>query len=326
MQQPGRPGQRPEAARPLEQGRAGARQGIAEARVPVHAAAEGLVAGVAAPAQRIMLGRGALGAGGRLAVRAGQRDGAGDPVRAVGGHLDRRPPGVVPVDVPACLVAAERVGQRAGRAVPDGADDLVHPPAAGGHEGLRIGAENRRQPVRAVAGVLADAPVIEDRDLLAVVGIAPVGDPLGVPGVAEPVRVARAVTGGLRRGRAAPAQRELGRLRRRSRGGRPGPGCWWPGTGRCPPPGCRRAGRPAPATARPAGPAGRPPGSAPGPGAAGARSPRPARAGSHPTSRAGPAAGSPRAPRPTAARPPRRRRCRRRWGGRCGPPPGAVPR
>src|SRR5262249_56401680 len=83
--------------------------------------------------------------------------------------------------------------------------------AAGGHERLGAGAEHRRQAVRAQPRVLADAAVVEDRQLLARIAVAPVGDPLGVLGVAEADPGAAAVAPGLDRRLAAPAQRELRR-------------------------------------------------------------------------------------------------------------------
>ena len=119
------------------------------------------------------------------------------------------------VHVGAGLGGAQRIRQGPGWAVAGRPDDLVHPSAAGSDERIVIGAENGGQPVGAVAGVLADAAVVEDRHLLAGVGVAAVGDPRRVFRVAEPVRVAGPVAGGLDRGGAAAAQRELRRGLRR---------------------------------------------------------------------------------------------------------------
>src|SRR5262249_50812912 len=174
-------------------------------------AAEGLVPRLPAPAQGVVLPRCALGAACRSAVRAEELNATGDAIRAVLGHLDPRRPGVLPVDLPALLPAADRVAQRPGRAVPHRTDDLVHAPAAGGHERLGAGAEHRRQAVRAQPRVLAYAAVVEDRQLLTRIAVAPVGDPLGVLGVAEADPGAAAVAPGPDRRLAAPAQRELRR-------------------------------------------------------------------------------------------------------------------
>ena len=58
-------------------------------------------------------------------------------------------------------------------------------------------------------GVLADAPVVEDRDLLPRVGVALVGHPLGVLVVGEAAGRVRSVAERLGRRGAAPAQRDL---------------------------------------------------------------------------------------------------------------------
>ena len=86
MEQAGGPGERAQAAGVLEQGRARAAWRVGEPHVPVHARAERLVAGLPAPAQRVVLGGGAVGAGNRSG--AGERDPPGHPVRAVGRDLD----------------------------------------------------------------------------------------------------------------------------------------------------------------------------------------------------------------------------------------------
>ena len=211
VKQPGHPGQRGQAAGPLVQGRLPAPLRVAELHVPVHAAAERLVLRVAAPAQRVVLTGRARGPRHVRARRVGQADPAGHPVGAVLGHLDRGLPRCVPVGQVARLGAVEGQAQRPGRAVAHRPDDLVHPAAARSHEGLGGGAERGGQPVGAQAGVLADAPVVEDRDLLPGVGVALVGHPVRVLGVGEAVAGVRPVAERLGRRAAAPAQGQLGR-------------------------------------------------------------------------------------------------------------------
>src|ERR1022692_1965914 len=196
IEQPAHPRQRGHAAGPLVERRHLPRRQhrIAEVDIPVHAAAVRLVLRVAAPAERIVLNRGSLGPVLELARRAGESDAAGDPVRAVLGDLDGRLPGAIPVGLAAGFGAVDGVAQRSGGAVPHGADDLVHPAAAGGHERLLAGAEHGGEPVRAQARVLAYAAVIEDGQLLAGIGVTPVRDPLGVPGAGEAAAGVAAVT------------------------------------------------------------------------------------------------------------------------------------
>jgi hypothetical protein len=71
--------------------------------------------------------------------------------------------------------------------------------------GLR--AEDVRQPGGAQPGMLAQAPVVVDRDLLPGVGVAAVGDPAGVLAAGEPDAGVAAVAQRLDRRGAAPAQR-----------------------------------------------------------------------------------------------------------------------
>ena len=213
VEQAGHPGQGGQPAGPLEQGRIGGPGRVAEVHVPVHAAAERLVLRVAAAAQGVVLAGRARGPGHVRAGRVGQRDRAGDAVRAVLGHLDGALSRAVPVGQVARFLTVEGQAQRAGRAVAHGPDELVEAAAAGGDEGLGLGPERGRQPVAAQAGVLADAPVVEDRDLLPRVGVALVGHPVRVLAVGEPAGRVRPVAERLERGGAAPAQRELRRHR-----------------------------------------------------------------------------------------------------------------
>src|SRR5262249_41126949 len=151
------------------------------------------------PAQGVVFQRGTPGAFLRGPVRVEEGDLAGDPVRTVLGHLDRRPAGAAPVHLVPGLDGIDGVAQRPRRAVADGTDDLVHPAAARGDERLGAGAERGGEPAGAQTGVLADAPVVVDRQLLARIGVPPVWDPLGILGTGEPAAGAAAVTGRLDR-------------------------------------------------------------------------------------------------------------------------------
>src|SRR5215472_824553 len=144
-----------------------------------------------------------MGAGRGPSVRVEHGDPAGDPVRAILGDLDGRRPGVVPVDLLASLGAVDGETQRSRWAVAYRADDLVHPAAARRHERLGAGAEHRWQPVAAQSGVLADPPVIEDRQLHALVSIALVRHALRVFLVGEPRPGVAAIAERLDRGCAA---------------------------------------------------------------------------------------------------------------------------
>src|SRR5215471_3875983 len=157
-----------------------------------------------------MLLRRAVVAGDLAAVGGGQRDPAGDSVRAVLGDLDAGLARVAPVPLPGGLPGVDGEPERAGRAVTHGADDLIHPAAARRHERLLAAAEDGGQPVGAEARVLAEPTVVDYRDLLARVGVAPVGHPLGVLGVGEPVLGAGPVAERLPRRPAAAAQGQLG--------------------------------------------------------------------------------------------------------------------
>ena len=218
VQQPGHPGQRGQATGPLEQGRR-VRTGpgrVAEVHVPVHAAAERLVLRVAAAAQRVVLAGRARGPGHVRAVRVGHRDRPGDPVRAVLGHLDGALPGPVPVGqvarLPISWPSKPRLSAPDGQSRTARTSSSRRPPlgATKGSAPVRnaVGTRSRAQP-----GVLADAPVVEDRDLLPGVGVALVGHPVRVLGVGETAGRVRPVAEGLDRRGAAPAQRELRRHR-----------------------------------------------------------------------------------------------------------------
>ena len=67
------------------------------------------------------------------------------------------------------------------------------------------GPRDRIQAVAAQPRMLADAAVVEDRQLLARIAVAPVGDPLGILGVAETGPRVAAVAPGLDRRLTAPA-------------------------------------------------------------------------------------------------------------------------
>ena len=74
-----------------------------ELDVAVHAAAERFVLGVSTATQGVVLSRGALVAVDVVAVVVGERDAAGDAIRAVLGDLDGRLRVSVVVDVVALL-------------------------------------------------------------------------------------------------------------------------------------------------------------------------------------------------------------------------------
>src|SRR6516164_4057739 len=111
---------------------------VLELDIPVHAAAKRLVLRMPAPAQRIML-----------------TGSARDAVGAVPGDLDHWLTRGVPVGVGAGLGADDAVAERPRRAVAYRADDLIHPPAAGGDEGFLALAEDGRQLAGAISRVLA---------------------------------------------------------------------------------------------------------------------------------------------------------------------------
>ena len=109
----------------------------------------------------------------------------------------------------ALFVLADGIAERAGRAVPDGAHDVVHAGAARGDEGLLAEVEGRGQAVGAESGVGAEAPVVEDGHPHPRVVVAPIGHPVGVFGIAETDAGVRPVTERFARGAAAAAQRHL---------------------------------------------------------------------------------------------------------------------
>jgi hypothetical protein len=126
--------------------------------------------------QRVVLERRAGGPCDVVAAMVDETQAAADAVGTVLRDFDLGRTGVIVIDLGARLHPVDRVGQGTRRAVADGADDLVHPPAARRDERLLVGAEGGLQSVGAEARVLADAPVVEDRHLLADVGVAPVGN------------------------------------------------------------------------------------------------------------------------------------------------------
>ena len=196
-----------------------------EVDVPVHAAAERLVLGLPAAAEGVVLPGRPFGPGLVVPLPVAQRDAAGDPVRAVLGDLDGRLPGAAVVDLGPGLLAVDGEAQGPRRAVPDGADDLIHPPTARVTNGSLAGMEDRRQAVGAVAGVLADPTVVEDGDLLADIGVPSVGNPVGALGGAEPDPGMAPVAERFHRGGTAAAEGHLrawsGSPRRASRSGGP---------------------------------------------------------------------------------------------------------
>src|SRR5262249_8687617 len=122
---------------------------VVEVDIPVHAAAERLVLRVAASAERVVLVGGAVVARQATVGDVGEGDTSRDSVRAVLGDFDVRRALVVPVDVATLLMSVDRVAEGSGRAIPNGADDLVHAPAAGRHEWLLVDPEHGRETVAA---------------------------------------------------------------------------------------------------------------------------------------------------------------------------------
>src|SRR5258708_37798907 len=72
------------------------------------------------------------------------RNRASDPVRAVLGHLDRRPAPVVVIDLAAGFHVVDAVAERPGRAVANRPDDLVHAATARRDERLFALVEHAR--------------------------------------------------------------------------------------------------------------------------------------------------------------------------------------
>src|SRR5439155_13541806 len=101
----------------------------------------------------------------RRAVGVGERDRADDAIRAVARDLDLGRARLV--DLCACLDAVDREAQGARGAGAGGADDLVHAPAARGHERLAPSMKHLAQAVAAEAGMGASAAIVEDGHLLA---------------------------------------------------------------------------------------------------------------------------------------------------------------
>jgi len=153
----------------------GQRLVVHEAGVPVAAVAERLVARVAAAAQREVLAAGAV-----AAVRTLQRNAAAHLVGAVAGDVYLRT-----VVVGGLGLAAFDVAQGARRTLAHGLDDRVPVGAVRVDPGLQRRAPHRRQAARAEAGVRAGAAVVQDRDLLAFVGVQPVRHALVRLGVVE---------------------------------------------------------------------------------------------------------------------------------------------
>ena len=144
------------------------------------------------------------------AGRAGQRDRAGHPVGAVLGYLDRG-------FASPCRSARARASSpsKARLSAPDGQSRTARtisssrPPLGATKGSYR--AEHGAEPVSAQAGVLADAAVIEDRDLLTRIGIPLVRHPVRVLGAGKAVAGVRPVAERLHRRAAAPAQGQLRR-------------------------------------------------------------------------------------------------------------------
>jgi hypothetical protein len=113
-----------------------------------------------------------------IVVTVVQSDSTGDAVGAILGYFDRRPPRRI--DLFAILSLVDLIAQRAGGAVADRTDDLVHPATASSDEPFLALPEDDRQPVGAKAGVRTGTTVVQHRDLEAVVPVTPVRNPARV--------------------------------------------------------------------------------------------------------------------------------------------------
>lgn len=88
-------------------------------------------------------------------------------------------------------------------------DDLVETSAAWGDEGLAVGVEDVLESVAAEARVRAEAAIVEDRQLQAVMAVPSVGHAVRVFGAAESNVPVAAVAEWLQLRLAAAAEREL---------------------------------------------------------------------------------------------------------------------
>lgn len=142
-----------------------------------------------------------LGAGAFAEVDAVERDAAAHLVGAVTRDPDLRLVVVFGLGRAVFLVA-----ERAGRALADGLYDVVPGGAVGIDPRLGPHPPHRGQARRAEPGMGAGAPVVADRDRLALVGVEPVGHPFRRRVVGEADAGMGPVAERLALGRAAPAQ------------------------------------------------------------------------------------------------------------------------
>src|SRR5262245_58043771 len=187
IEQSRHPNESGKSSGPFEQRRLTSRvdDGIDEAHVPVHPAAERFVLRVAASAQAVMLERRALVSRNRSAAVGDERDAAGHPIRPILGNLDRRRANGI--DLLASLASIDREAQRSRWTRLHGAHDLVHPRPARRDEWFLALMENAWQAVRAEARVRARAPVVENRELLARIDVDAIADTLWILCIVEPV-------------------------------------------------------------------------------------------------------------------------------------------
>jgi len=138
----------------------------------VHSAAEWFVLRVTAATQAIVLPRRALSALLILALHIFEWDSTGNPVRSIFGDHDRRLAHLI--DLIATLDASSGIAQRAGGAVSHRGENLLHPGTVWINKGFLAQAKDRRQVVCAQAGVRTDPAIVENRDLLTDIRVAPV--------------------------------------------------------------------------------------------------------------------------------------------------------
>ena len=152
--------------------------GIGELHIPVHPATERLILRMPAAAQAEMLPRRTFSSGHVVSIFVDKPDPARDPVRPILGDFDRC--SSMLVDLVAGFHSLDAITEGSRRAGAHCLDDFVEPSAAGSNERLLPGVKDRGQMVGAKSRVGADAPVVEDLDLYAVVLVALVRDPLRV--------------------------------------------------------------------------------------------------------------------------------------------------
>jgi hypothetical protein len=142
-----------------------------------------------------MLSRGTLYSRHVVSKFVHKTDTARNAIRSIFRDFDGGRPGAI--DLGAGFYTIDAVTEGARRAGPHRLDDFVQPSAARRDEWLLPNMKDRSQPVGAESGVGADPAVIEYLNLLPLVGVAPVGNPLRVLGTGEARRSVGAIAKGL---------------------------------------------------------------------------------------------------------------------------------